>query len=75
MFTLIVGYAALTLNLYSMSLKGEHKLRLYSAIANSIYVIYGLLIQAYPIIIGATIAVVLHITRLEKLKRAKHVTH
>lgn len=75
MFNSTVGYVALILNLYSMSLKGEYRLRLYSVIANSIYVIYGLLIQAYPIIIGSTIAVVLHITRLLKIKKTKNDKH
>jgi hypothetical protein len=65
----IIGYIALSLNLYSMSVKGEYKLRFFSAIANSIYVVYGIFLQEYPIIIGSSIAVVLHVTRLLKLKQ------
>ena len=64
----IIGYSALILNLYSMSTKGEYKLRLISALANFIYIIYGILIDAYPIIIGCSIAVILHMYRLNKLK-------
>jgi cytochrome bd-type quinol oxidase subunit 2 len=64
----IIGYSALAINLYSMSTKGEYKLRLISAIANFIYIVYGILISAFPIIIGCSIAVVLHIYRLNRLK-------
>ena len=64
----IIGYSALAINLYSMSVKGEYKLRLISAIANFIYIIYGILIAAFPIIIGCSIAVMLHIYRLKRLK-------
>ncbi len=51
-----------------MSVKGEYKLRLISALANFIYIIYGMLLTAFPIIIGCSIAVVLHIYRLKRLK-------
>ena len=68
----IIGYFAVTINLYSMSVNGEYKLRLISAIANTIYIFYGILLHAFPIIIGCSIAVVLHLTRLNKLKIKKH---
>ena len=55
-----IGYAGLIINLYSMSTKGEYNLRLISLIANVIYILYGVLISANPIIIGCTIAVFLH---------------
>ncbi|MFD0963530.1 hypothetical protein [Pseudofulvibacter geojedonensis] len=62
-----IGYAALVINLYSMSTKGEYKLRLISLIANAGYILYGLLIGALPIIIGCTIAVFLHGYHLRRL--------
>lgn len=65
----IIGYSALAINLYSMSVKGEYKLRLISAIANFIYIIYGILISAFPIIIGCSIAVLLHTYGLNRLKK------
>lgn len=68
-----VGYLALGLNLYSMYSKGEYRLRYFSAIANFTYVIYGILINALPIIIGCSIAVILHICRLYKLKQIKNL--
>ena len=63
-----IGYAALVINLYSMSTKGEYKLRLISLIANIGYIIYGSLISAAPIIIGCTIAVFLHGFHIRRLR-------
>lgn len=66
-----IGYGGLVINLYSMSTKGEYKLRLISLIANIIYILYGLLISATPIIVGCTIAVFLHGYHLKRLKIKK----
>ena len=68
MFYDIIGYTGLGLNLYSMYTKGELKLRLFSTFANFIYIVYGLLIDAMPIVIGCTVAVFLHIYRIKSLK-------
>ena len=66
-----IGYAGLTINLYSMSTKGEYKLRLISLIANLIYILYGALIIATPIIVGCTIAVFLHAYHIRRLRIKK----
>ncbi len=63
-----IGYVALVINLYSMSTKGEYKLRLISLIANIGYILYGALISAAPIIIGCTIAVFLHGFHIRRLR-------
>ncbi|MCB0431016.1 MAG: YgjV family protein [Flavobacteriales bacterium] len=63
-----VGFVALILNLYSMASRGEYRLRLVSAIANAIYVVYGVLISAAPVIIGCSIAVGLHVFRMYRMK-------
>jgi len=63
-----IGYGGLVINLYSMSTKGEYKLRLISLIANTVYILYGALISAFPIIVGCTIAVFLHGYHLRRLK-------
>ena len=63
-----IGYFALVLNLYSMSVRGEKRLRLISLVANAIYIVYGILIHANPVIIGCTIAVLLHAYRLYTMK-------
>jgi len=66
-----IGYAGLIINLYSMSTKGEYKLRLISLIANVIYILYGALISANPIIIGCSIAVILHGYHIRRLRIKK----
>lgn len=63
-----IGYGALIINLYSMSTKGEYKLRLISLIANVCYILYGALISATPVIVGCTIAVFLHGYHLRRLR-------
>jgi hypothetical protein len=63
-----IGYGGLVINLYSMSTKGEYKLRLVSLIANIIYILYGVLISATPIILGCTIAVLLHGYHIRRLR-------
>ncbi len=63
-----IGYVALVINLYSMSTKGEYKLRLISLIANIGYILYGVLINATPIIVGCTIAVFLHGFHIRRLR-------
>lgn len=67
-----IGYAALVINLYSMSTKGEYKLRLISLIANTSYILYGVLISAIPIIAGCTIAVFLHGYHIRRLRITKN---
>ena len=67
-----IGYGALIINLYSISTKGEYKLRLISLIANAVYILYGALISATPIIVGCTIAVFLHGYHLRRLKVKKN---
>lgn len=69
----IIGYAGLGLNLYSMYTRGEFKLRFFSVLANLIYIVYGALIQAMPIVIGCSVAVILHVYRIRTLKLNAYV--
>ncbi|MEO1257646.1 MAG: hypothetical protein AAFZ15_02580 [Bacteroidota bacterium] len=56
----LLGYGALVLNLTSMAMKDVIRLRLFSLIANAIYILYGILLNAPPFIIGCSIAVLIH---------------
>jgi hypothetical protein len=67
-----IGYGGLIINLYSMSTKGEYKLRFISLIANLVYILYGALISATPIIVGCTIAVFLHGYHIRRLNIKKN---
>jgi len=63
----IIGYVALAINLFSMSTKGEYKLRLISLFANLLFIVYGFLIIATPVIVGGIIATCLHGYHLRRL--------
>lgn len=58
--THFIGYSALALNLFSMTRKNMVYLRALSLMANGIYVVYGILLNAPPFIIGCSIAVGIH---------------
>ncbi len=73
----IIGYIGLAINLLSMTMKNILTLRILSATANFIYVIYGIIIVAPPIVIGCAIAVIIHsyhIVRLIKEKKTQNTT-
>lgn len=65
----IIGYCGIVINLYSMSSKGEYKLRMISFIANMVFMIYGFLLAAAPVIAGSCIALILHGYRLSKIRK------
>ena len=69
-----LGFFALTLNLTSMAMKDILYLRGLSLLANAIYIIYGLLIGAAPIVTGSFVAVVIHSVSIYRLKHPKQTT-
>ncbi len=62
-----IGYGALVLNLISMMMKDVGRLRLFSLIANMLYILYGILLDASPFIIGCSIAALIHAYHLYQL--------
>jgi hypothetical protein len=69
-----LGFLALTLNLTAMTMKDILCLRILSLVANTIYIIYGLLLDAAPIVAGSFVAVVIHSVTIYRLKHPKQVT-
>ena len=63
----LLGLAALGFSLLAMSMKNILILRILSAVANFIYIIYGLLIGAPPLIFGGAIVIVIHGYHIRKL--------
>lgn len=63
----IIGYSGLIFNLLSMTMKDVIHLRLLALCGNLIYIIYGLLLNSMPFIIGCTIAVIIHSYHIYKL--------
>ncbi len=66
-----LGYSAICLNLASMAMKNVLCLRLLSLLANGIYIFYGILLNAPPLIIGCSIAVIIHAYHIYILKKSK----
>lgn len=66
-----IGYTALVINLTSMAMRNVLLPRGFSAVANFIYVIYGIILGAMPIVIGCSIAVSLHAYHLLKRQKRK----
>lgn len=69
-----LGFLALILNLTAMTMKDILYLRVLSLVANTIYIIYGLLLGAAPIVTGSFVAVVIHSVSIYKLKHPKQIT-
>ena len=69
-----LGFLALTLNLTAMTMKDILYLRVLSLVANTIYIIYGLLLGAAPIVAGSFVAVVIHAVTIYRLKHPKQIT-
>lgn len=66
-----IGYTALIINLTSMGMRNVLLLRGFSAVANFIYVIYGIILGATPIVVGCSIAVSLHTYHIVKNYKSK----
>lgn len=66
-----IGYTALVINLTSMAMKDVLLLRGFSAVANFIYVIYGIILGAMPIVVGCSIAVSLHVYHIMQSQKSK----
>jgi hypothetical protein len=68
-----LAYIGIGLNLFSMYLKGEFRLRIFSVIANLTFLLYGILTGTAPFIIGCSIAVFLHTYRLIGMRKNKNL--
>ena len=68
----MIGYTALLLNTFSMTMKNVLYLRVFSLLANLIYIFYGILLGVPPMIIGCALAIIIHSYRIYKLKKKKH---
>ena len=56
-----------------MTMKNVLTLRILSALANFIYVIYGIIISSPPFVIGCSIAVIIHVYHITKLLKEKQI--
>ena len=58
----------LILNLLSMAMKDVLHLRIIALCANAVYIAYGVILRAAPLIVGGAIAVGIHAYQIYKLK-------
>ena len=65
-----IGYTALLISLLSITMSNMVRFRWLHIISSSIYLIYGYLIGAMPLIVGATLFVIIHSIRLYKMYKA-----
>ena len=65
----IVGYTALTVSLFSMTMTSMKRFRWLHLSSSILYLGYGILIQAYPVIIGAILFALIHLYRLIKMEK------
>ncbi|BDD09153.1 hypothetical protein FUAX_15850 [Fulvitalea axinellae] len=66
-----VGFFALSIALFAMSNKDMIKLRRWHLLSSVLYIVYGILTSAYPVILGAVLYCGIHawhIYRESKLK-------
>lgn len=63
----LLGLAALGFSLLAMSMRNILTLRILSAVANFLYVIYGFFLGAPPLMIGGAIVIVIHGYHIRKL--------
>lgn len=62
----IFGYLSMLVVLYSMTMKDFTKLRIINSIACSMFVVYGIFLSAYPIIIMNILVIAINLYRLKK---------
>ncbi|NQX97702.1 MAG: hypothetical protein HRT73_07455 [Flavobacteriales bacterium] len=62
-----VGYTALLISLLSVNMNNMLRFRWLHLLASCIYFIYGFLIDAMPLVIGATLFAIIHSYRLYKI--------
>lgn len=67
----LLGLAALAFSLLAVMMKNILILRIFSTTGNIIYIIYGLLIGAPPLIIHGAIVILIHGYHIHKLIRNK----
>ena len=62
----IFGYISMLVVLLSTTMKDIKKLRIINSIACGMFIVYGLLLGAYPIVIMNVLVIVIHLFRLIK---------
>ena len=73
MFVELIGYLASVVILIGFTFKGESKIRTINMIGSLLFIVYGLLIKAYPLALLNALAIVVNIRALVKNKNKESV--
>ena len=73
MFVELIGYLASVVILVGFTFKGESKIRTINMIGSLLFIVYGLLIKAYPLALLNALTIVVNIRVLVKNKNKESV--
>ncbi len=66
-----IGYLALGMSLWAVTKRNMRAFRWLHLMASVLYIAYGLSIEAYPIAIGGSIFMMIHVYHLWKMAQTK----
>ena len=69
-----IGYSGLAISLLSVNMTNMHRFRVLHLLASCIYMVYGLMIGAMPLVIGGSLFSLIHCYRLYKLFKEENGT-
>lgn len=73
MFVELIGYLASVVILIGFTFKSESKIRTINMIGSLLFIVYGLLIKAYPLALLNALTIVVNIRALVKTKNKESV--
>lgn len=73
MFVELIGYLASVVILIGFTFKGESKIRIVNMIGSLLFIVYGLLIKAYPVALLNALTIVVNIRALVKTREEESV--
>ena len=73
MFVELIGYLASTVILIGFTFKGESKIRTINMIGSLLFIMYGLLIKAYPVALLNALTILVNVRALIKTRNEESV--
>ena len=73
MFVELIGYLASIVILIGFTFKGESKIRTINMIGSLLFIVYGLLIKAYPVALLNALTILVNVRALIKTRNEESV--
>lgn len=70
--TEIIGYLAIGTGFFAISKNDMTTFRVWHLISSFFYIIYGLFLNSYPLVIAGAVFCVIHVYHLRKIRQAKN---